>query len=311
MKVIAMNSLIVKKQLKVYWKNRYLLLLLLPGFLFYVLFRYKPMYGLLIAFKDYRLTLGVWASPWNDPEFYRMTFLSKNFWEVFKNTLVLSSYKLLFGFPAPIILALLLNEVRNVMYKRVVQTITYIPYFISWVVLSGIFIDILSPSSGPINFILKELTGNTKYFLGDPTYFRGTMVALTVWKGIGYGAVVYLAALAGINPELYEAALMDGANRWKQAIYITLPSLLPVIVILFILNIGSIVDDDFDQIFNFYKPAVYSVGDVLSTYVYRKGIQQMQYSYATVVGLFQNILAFILVFLTNKISKKIGEFGIW
>ncbi len=311
MRGITMNGSVFKRQVKDYWKNRYLLLLLLPGLLFYVLFRYKPMYGILIAFKDYRLTLGVWASPWNDLEFYRRTFLSKNFWEVFKNTLILSSYKLLFGFPAPILLALLLNEVKNGLYKRVVQTITYIPYFISWVVLSGIFIDILSPSAGPINFILKELTGKTVYFLGDPSYFRGTMVGLSVWKGIGYGAVVYLAALAGVNPELYEAAFMDGANRWKQAIYITLPSLLPVIVILFILNIGSIVEDDFDQIFNFYKPAVYSVGDVLSTYVYRQGIKQMQYSYATVVGLFQNVLAFILVLFTNKISKKVGEYGIW
>ena len=311
MKTIAMNNAAPKSWMKDYWKNRYLLLLLLPGIIFYILFRYKPMYGILIAFKDYRLLEGVWKSPWHDLEFYRRTFLSKSFWDVFKNTLIISSFKLLFGFPAPIILALLLNEVRNMMFKRVVQTISYIPYFISWVVLSGIFIDILSPSSGPVNFIIKALTGDTIYFLGDSTYFRGTVVVLSIWKGIGYGAVVYLAALAGVNPEMYEAAIIDGANRWKQAIYITLPSLLPVIVILFILNVGTIVEDDFDQIFNLYKPAVYSVGDVLSTYVYRQGIKQMQYSYATAVGLFQNILAFILVYVTNKLSKKIGEYGIW
>ena len=310
-KAIVMKNTVVNKQLRYYWKSRYLLLLLLPGILFYIIFRYKPMYGILIAFKDYRLIAGVWGSPWQDLEFYRRTFLSNSFWDVFKNTLILSSYKLIIGFPAPIILALLLNEVRNMMFKRVVQTISYIPYFISWVVLSGIFIDILSPSSGPVNFILKSLTGKTVYFLGDSAYFRGTMVSLSIWKGIGYGAVVYLAALAGVNPEIYEAATIDGANRWKQAIFITLPSLMPIIIILFILNIGSIVEDDFDQIFNFYKPAVYGVGDVLSTYVYRQGIRQMQYSYATAVGLFQNILAFILVYFANKIANKIGEYGVW
>jgi putative aldouronate transport system permease protein len=310
-KAIVLNSMAIKKQLRLYWKNRYLLILLLPGILFYILFRYKPMYGILIAFKDYQLTKGVWGSPWHDIDFYKTTFLSKGFWSVFKNTLIISSLKLIFGFPAPIILALLLNEVKNMMFKRVVQTVSYLPYFMSWIVLSGIFLDILSPSEGPVNYLLNMITGHTVYFLGDPAYFRGTMVALTVWKGIGYGAVIYLAALAGISPELYEAAHMDGANRWKQMLHITLPSLLPVIVILFVLNIGAIVEDDFDQIFNLYNIGVYNVGDVLSTYVYRKGIGQMLYSYATIVGLFQNILAFILVFITNKAAKKIGEFGVW
>ena len=301
----------MRRQLRLYWKNRYLFLLLIPGLAFYIIFRYMPLYGILIAFKDYKLLQGVWGSPWQDLDFYRTTFLSKAFWEVFRNTLLISTYKLIFGFPAPIILALLLNELRNGLFKRFVQTVSYIPYFISWVVLSGIFMDILSPSTGPINYILKALTGKTVYFLGDSAYFRGTMVGLTVWKGIGYGAVVYLAALSGVNPELYEAARIDGANRWKQTLHITLPSLTSIIVILFILNIGSIVEDDFDQIFNFYKPAVYSVGDVLSTYVYRKGILNMKYSYATTVGLFQNVLAFLLVFLTNKIAKQFGEYGIW
>lgn len=299
------------RQLGLYWRNRYLFLLMLPGLAFFIIFRYKPLYGILIAFKDYRLLDGVWGSPWQSLDFYKTTFLSKAFWEVFRNTLLLSTYKLIFGFPAPIILALMLNELKNGLFKRFVQTVSYIPYFISWVVLSGIFVDILSPSTGPVNYIIQALTGKTVYFLGDSAYFRSTMVGLTVWKGIGYGAVVYLAALSGVNPELYEAARIDGADRWKQMLHITLPSLTPIIIILFILNIGSIVEDDFDQIFNFYKPAVYSVGDVLSTYVYRKGILNMKYSYATLVGLFQNILAFILVMLTNKISKQFGEYGIW
>lgn len=311
MTVTATKNSTLNRQLRIYWKNRYLFLLLIPGLVFYIVFRYMPMYGILIAFKNYRLLEGVWGSPWQDLEFYKETFLSKSFWEVFRNTLLISTYKLVFSFPAPIILALMLNELKNGLFKRFVQTVSYVPYFISWVVLSGIFIDILSPSQGPVNYLIKALTGKTIYFLGDSAYFRGTMVGLSVWKGIGYGAVVYLAALSGVNPELYEAARIDGANRWKQMLHITLPSLTPIIIILFVLNIGSIVDDDFDQIFNFYKPAVYSVGDVLSTYVYRKGILNMKYSYATVVGLFQNILAFILVFATNKVAKQFGEYGIW
>ncbi len=294
-----------------YWRNRYLLLLLLPGIAFYLLFRYKPLYGILIAFKDYQFRLGIMGSPWVGLDVFRQLLGSKDFWLVFRNTVIISSLKLLFGFPAPILLALLLNEVRLLPFKRVVQTVSYLPYFISWVVLSGIFFQVLSPSSGPVNYLLKALTGRTLYFLGDPSLFRGTLVGLSVWKGVGWGAVIYLAALAGVNPELYEAAWIDGAGRWQRALRITLPSLLPVITILFILSVGSIVDDDFDQIFNLYRPVVYSVGDVLSTYTYRKGLNEMRYSLATAVGLFQNVLAFVLVAVANLLSKRVGEYGIW
>lgn len=294
-----------------YWRNRYLLLLLLPGIVFYLLFRYKPMYGILIAFKDYRFRLGIMGSPWVGLDVFKELLGSKDFWLVFRNTVIISSYKLVFGFPAPIILALLLNEVRVLKFKRIVQTVSYLPYFVSWVVLSGIFFQILSPSSGPVNYVLKALTGRTLYFLGDPALFRGTIVTLSVWKGIGWGAVIYLAALAGVNPELYEAAYIDGAGRWQRVVHITLPSILPVITILFILNVGSIVEDDFDQIFNLYRPVVYAVGDVLSTYTYRKGLNEMRYSLATAVGLFQNVLAFLLVAIANLLSKRVGEYGIW
>jgi putative aldouronate transport system permease protein len=294
-----------------YWRNRYLLLLLLPGIVFYLIFRYKPMYGILIAFKDYRFRLGIMGSPWVGLDVFKELLGSKDFWLVFRNTVIISSYKLLFGFPAPIILALLLNEVRVFWFKRVVQTVSYLPYFISWVVLSGIFFQILSPSAGPVNYVIKALTGHTLYFLGDPSLFRGTIVGLSLWKGVGWGAVIYLAALAGVNPELYEAAYIDGAGRWQQVVHITLPSILPVITILFILNVGSVVEDDFDQIFNLYRPVVYDVADVLSTYTYRKGLNEMRYSLATAVGLFQNVLAFLLVAITNMLSKRIGEYGIW
>jgi putative aldouronate transport system permease protein len=294
-----------------YWRNRYLLLLLLPGIVFYLLFRYKPMYGILIAFKDYRFRLGIMGSPWVGLDVFKELLGSKDFWLVFRNTVIISSYKLVFGFPAPIILALLLNEVRVLKFKRIVQTVSYLPYFVSWVVLSGIFFQVLSPSSGPVNYVLKALTGRTLYFLGDPALFRGTIVGLSMWKGVGWGAVIYLAALAGVNPELYEAAYIDGAGRWQRAVHITLPSILPVITILFILNVGSIVEDDFDQIFNLYRPVVYAVGDVLSTYTYRKGLNEMRYSLATAVGLFQNVLAFLLVAIANLLSKRVGEYGIW
>jgi putative aldouronate transport system permease protein len=292
-------------------RNKYLLLLLLPGLMFYIIFKYVPMYGILIAFKDYKFKLGIWGSPWIGFQVFEEIFRSKNFWQVFKNTLIISFLKLLFGFPAPIVFALLLNELRINSFKKVVQTVSYLPHFISWVVLSGIMIDFLSPSSGPVNSIIKYLTGNTIYFLGDPAYFRGTLVVTSIWKGLGWGAVVYLAALTGINPELYEASDIDGANRWQKIRYITLPSLTPVIVILFILNVGDIVSDDFDQIFNLLNDAVLNVGDVLSTYTYTKGLKYMQYSFSTAVGLFQNILAFILLIITNKISRKAGEYGIW
>jgi putative aldouronate transport system permease protein len=294
-----------------YWRNRYLLLLLLPGIVFYLIFRYKPMYGILIAFKDYRFRLGIMGSPWVGFDVFKQLLGSKDFWEVFRNTVIISSLKLLFGFPAPIILALLLNEVRALTFKRVVQVVSYLPYFISWVVLSGIFFQILSPSAGPVNYVIKALTGKTLYFLGDPGLFRQTIVGLSLWKGVGWGAVIYLAALAGVNPELYEAAWIDGAGRWQRVLHITLPSILPVITILFILSVGSIVEDDFDQIFNLYRPVVYSVGDVLSTYTYRKGLNEMRYSLATAVGIFQNVLAFILVAIANMGSKRVGEYGIW
>jgi putative aldouronate transport system permease protein len=269
------------------------------------------MYGILIAFKDYRFRLGIMGSPWVGLDVFKELLGSKDFWLVFRNTVIISSYKLVFGFPAPIILALLLNEVRVLKFKRIVQTVSYLPYFVSWVVLSGIFFQVLSPSSGPVNYVLKALTGRTLYFLGDPALFRGTIVTLSVWKGIGWGAVIYLAALAGVNPELYEAAYIDGAGRWQRVVHITLPSILPVITILFILNVGSIVEDDFDQIFNLYRPVVYAVGDVLSTYTYRKGLNEMRYSLATAVGLFQNVLAFLLVAIANLLSKRVGEYGIW
>ena len=297
--------------LKEYWKYRYLFLLLSVGIIYYVIFHYIPMYGIIIAFKDYKFRLGILKSPWIGFENFAMMFRGVDFLNVFKNTLIISFYKLIACFPAPIILALLLNEVKSKAYKKTIQTISYLPHFLSWVILAGVFIQLLSPSQGPINLIIKSLGFRPIYFLGDPKWFRSTLVATSVWKGIGWGSIIYLASISSINPELYEAAYIDGANRFQQTLKITLPSIAPVIAIMFILNTGSLINDDFDQIFNLYNTAVYDVADVISTYTYRMGLVQMKYSFSTAVGLFKNIISFTLILITNYITSRFSEYGIW
>jgi putative aldouronate transport system permease protein len=269
------------------------------------------MYGMLIAFKDYRFNAGIWGSPWVGLRHFQDLFALESFWQVFRNTIILSLYKLIFGFPAPIALAILFNEVRLVLFKKIVQTLSYLPHFLSWVVVAGLFIQFLSPSIGPINIILKQLGFDPIFFLGSTTWFRFTLVTTDIWKDVGWGTIIYLAALTGINPELYEAAEVDGSNRFHKMFYITLPSLTPVITIMFIFAVGRIVNDDFDQVFNLYNPAVYQVGDVLSTYTYRRGLVELDYSFAAAVGLLKNVLAFTLIVATNAISKRINEYGLW
>jgi putative aldouronate transport system permease protein len=297
--------------LRRYWDNRYLVVLFLPGILYFIVFRYIPIYGLQIAFKDYNLFEGIWKSPWTGLAVFRELFAAPSFWEVFLNTIILSALQFLFGFPAPIIFALLLNEVMNLRAKKVFQTVSYLPHFMSWVILGGIFTQFLSPSIGPINLAIKAMGGRPIYFLADPSWFRQVLVVTEIWKGIGWGSIVYLASLASVNPELYEAAQMDGAGRWRKMASVTIPSLYPIITIMLILAVGKLVNDNFDQVYNLYNPAVYSVGDVLETYMYRKGLADMMYSYATAVGLFKNLLAFTLVIVANRIAKSVNEYGIW
>lgn len=294
-----------------YWKNRHLFYLMIPGLLYYAIFKYGPMYGIQLAFKQYNFRLGVRGSKWVGLENFRLLLHTESFSEVFRNTIIISIYKLIFGFPAPIILALLLNEIRHERFKKTVQTISYLPHFLSWVVLAGMFTQFLSPSIGPINIFLKSAGIKPIYFLGDEKWFRTVLVATSIWKGIGWGSIVYLAALSNIDPALYEAAIMDGANRGQQAWYITLPSLMPVITIMLILSVGRIIDDDFSQIFNMYNPAVYSVGDVISTYTYRRGLVNMDYGFATAVSLFKNIISLVLILITNAISRKVNDYGLW
>jgi putative aldouronate transport system permease protein len=294
-----------------YWKHRYLLILFLPALVYYMVFCYGPMYGVQIAFKNFILRLGILKSPWVGLENFKMLFSMGSFREVFRNTIVISGLKLIFGFPAPIIFALLLNEIKGRKFKKAVQTISYLPHFVSWVILGGLFVQFLSPSTGPVNIVLKTMGLKPIYFLADKAWFRSTLVITSIWKGIGWGTIIYLASIAGIDQELYEAAEIDGAGRFRKMISITLPSMLPVITIMLIFSVGGIVKDDFDQIFNLYNPSVYSVGDVLSTYTYRVGLVDMRYSFSTAVGLFTNVISFALIFLTNTITKRINEYGLW
>ncbi|NLC44264.1 MAG: sugar ABC transporter permease, partial [Clostridiales bacterium] len=259
----------------------------------------------------YRFNLGILGSKWVGFDNFIELFSVNSFKEVFTNTIVISFYKLVLGFPAPIIFAILLNEMRNQKYKRIAQTISYLPHFLSWVILGGIFMQFLSPSDGPINIILKHFGYKPIYFIADVKWFRTVLVTTSIWKDFGWSSIVFLAALTGINPEIYEAAEIDGANRIQRIIHVTIPGLTPVITIMFIFAVGKLITDDFDQIFNLYNPAVYKVGDVLSTYTYRVGLVQMRYSYATAVGMFKNIISFALVLTANTITKRINEYGLW
>lgn len=290
-----------------YYRHRYLFLMLLPGFLYYVIFKYIPIYGVIIAFKQFRILEGILASPWVGFDNFRLLFEATDFWNVFQNTLIISFYKLVFTFPAPILFALLLNEVRLLAFKKVVQTVTYMPHFLSWVVLGGVVMSFLSPSTGIVNGIITALGGKPIFFVGDPEWFRTVLVASAAWKELGWSAIIYLAALASVDTQQYEAAVLDGANRLKQTIHVTLPAMMPVISIMFIFAVGAIINDDFDQIFNLYNPAVYNVSDVIATYVYRMGLENMMYSFSTAVNLFKNAIAFALVIGTNYIVRKFNS----
>ncbi len=302
---------IVLQDLKRYYKYRYMMVMFLPAVVYFIVFKYIPMAGLSLAFKNFQIKAGIWASPWCGLDNFKMLFQSPAFWQSFRNTLIISAYKLIFGFPAPILFALLLNEVRQSKIKKLIQTVSYLPHFLSWVVLSGICMQFLSPSSGPFNMLLKEMGLDPIFFLGDPNVFRGTLVGTHIWQSIGWGSIVYIAALAGVDVSMYEAADLDGATRWQKMRYITLPTIAPVITIMLILAVGKMMTDDFDQIYNLYNPGVYNVSEVMGTYIYKRGIGNMQYEVATAMGLFQNAIAFVLVIGTNQISKKINEYGLW
>ncbi|MBT9779874.1 ABC transporter permease subunit [Clostridium sp. MCC353] len=285
--------------------------MLIPGLLFFLVFCYGPMYGLIIAFQDYYPLKGVSGSAFVGLKHFKALFSDPFFLSVLKNTIVISLYKLVICFPAPIILCLALNEIKSVRFKKVAQSISYLPHFISWVVVSGIIIEFLSPSRGPINILLQNMGIEPIFFVAEPKCFRGVLVLSDLWKSIGWGSIVYLAAVTSVDPTLYEAAEMDGAGRIKKIIHVTLPALAPIITVMFIMESGKILNDSFEQVYNFLTPSTYAVGDVISTFVYRMGIQKMQYSFTTAVDLFKNGISFMLVVLTNYIARKTNDYALW
>ena len=295
----------MKKKLKKGWP---LYLMLLPGIVLTFIFSYIPLYGLVIAFQDYNPGLG-FSSPWIGLKNFEFVFTQPNFIRTIWNTLYMSVLKILGNIAVPVIFALLLNEISNRFLKRVFQTLIYIPNFMSWVILAGIMMNLLG-SNGPVNQLLSAMHIPTVNFLGDANVFPWTMIVTAIWQSFGFGTIIYLAALTSIDPELYDSARVDGAKRMKQLRYITLPLLMPTVILMLVLSLGGILNAGFDQIFNLYSPVVYSSGDIIDTYVYRLGINQAQYSVATAVGLFKSLVSCILVVLSYVLADKVANYRV-
>lgn len=298
------------------WRDKNLYLMLIPFLAYYIIFCYMPMYGLLMAFKDYSPFKGVFGSPWAPMHgFYHFYsfFTGPYLWRLVGNTLAINIWSLVFGFPAPIIFALLLNEARQKLFATTIQTISYLPNFVSVVVIAGMVVNFLSPSSGIINVFYKWISGSDTgiYFLAKPEYFRTIYVTMGIWQGFGFGSIIYTSALAGIDMELYEAARIDGAGRWRQLISITIPGIMPTIAIMLIMRLGNLLSLGYETIILLYQPVTYVKADVISTYVYRVGLIDGNYSMSTAVGLCNGVIALILVYTANTISRKIGEVGLW
>lgn len=293
------------------WKDRWLYLFLLPGLVYFIVYKYLPMWGVLMSFQNYQPHLGIWNSQWVGFKHFERFFSEPEFWMLFRNTLYIAFLDLMIFFPITIIIALLLNEVRKEMFKRFVQTMVYVPHFLSWVVVVGISYILLTTEGGIINELISWLGGDKIPFLMSQDWFRPLIIIQMIWKDAGWGTIIFLAALAGVDSQLYEAARIDGANRWRLLWHITLPSIRSVIVILLILRLGNFLDLGFEQIFLMLNAMNREVGEVFDTYVYQVGIRQGQFSYSAAVGLFKSIVGFILVIGANSLAKKFGEEGIY
>lgn len=291
-------------------RNRALYAIVIPVLLFYILFHYKPMYGAIIAFKDYTPALGVAKSPWVGFDNFIRFFNSVYFVRLIRNTILLSLYNLLFGFPAPIILALLLNEVRNKKFKSITQTVTYLPHFISMIVVTGMLTNFCM-TSGLFNDIIVLLGGERSPLLQDPKLYRTIYVASSIWQEVGWGSIIYLSALAGVDSQLYEAAQIDGAGKWKQMINVTLPAITPTIIIMLILKIGSLMNMGYEKTILLYNASTYETADIISSYIYRIGLLEQDWSYSTAIGLFNSVINFALLIFANKISKRYSETSLW
>lgn len=295
-------------------KNNYILyIMLLFPMVYFVLFKYIPLTNIVIAFKDYNIFAGVWESPWANPliKYFQTSFASADFMRALRNTIVLNGLDLLVGFPFPIIIAIMLNEISFKGYKRVTQTVLYMPHFLSWIIISGIALQIFAPQSGMINLALQKVGMESIPFLNEPIHWVVTYVLLGVWQSAGWNTIIYLAAITSIDTSLYEAAAVDGANRWHKIWHVTLPGLRPTIVTMLILNLGRILSISFDRPFAMGNYLVKNVSEVISTYVYRVGLQSQQFSLATAVGLFQSIVCMLFLILANFIAERLGEDGIW
>ena len=291
-------------------KQRYLLLMVLPSIVIIFLFNYLPMYGLVIAFKDFNIGKGIIGSPWVGLKWFRTFFSNPMAVRLIKNTLLLGLYYLLWSFPAPIILSILLNEVRNTKFKRFAQTISYLPHFISVIIMIGLLKELCS-IDGIFNEIRRAFGLEAVNFFARPEYFRTLFIGSGIWQHLGWGTIIYLATISSISLEMYEAAYIDGANRWHRIIYITLPAMKSTIMVLFILNVGRILSLDYQKVLLMYNPQTYSTADIIGTYTYREGLQNARYSYSAAVGLFMSIISFIFVFVTNKLSKMTTESSLW
>ncbi|NQX60028.1 ABC transporter permease subunit [Paenibacillus qinlingensis] len=309
---VVRRKFVGSKLLRNIWRYRTLYLMLAPGIIYYLIFKYMPMFGIIIAFKEYNITKGILKSPWADPwyKYFEVFVSSPYFSQLLTNTLLISFYKLIFGMIPPIILAILLNECRVSWFKRLIQTLSYMPHFLSWVIIYGILIALLSQDSGLFNRWIVEAGGKAIPFLTSESWFRSLLVSSDIWQNMGWGAIIYLAAIAGIDPSQYEAATMDGCKRIRLIWHVTLPNLRSIITILLILRLGSIMDAGFEQIYVLYNSYVYSVGDIIDTWVFRTGLEQLNFSLAASVGLFKSIIGCVLVLLSNRIAKKWGD-GIW
>ncbi|RRJ65724.1 sugar ABC transporter permease [Paenibacillus oralis] len=292
-------------------RDRWMYLMLLPGVLYFLIFKYVPMYGVTMAFQDYKPHLGFFGSPWVGFKHFVRFFSEPQFWMLFRNTLILALYNLIFFFPLPIILSLMLNELRRERFKRFVQTLIYIPHFVSWVVVVGIFYILFTTENGIVNELIHQLTGQKIAFLLEADWFRTMIVSQSIWKEVGWGTVIFLAALAGVDLQQYEAARIDGAGRWRQLWHITLPAIRSTIIILLILRLGNFLDSGFEQIFLMITPTNREVAEVFDTYVYTKGMTQAQYSYSAAVGLFKSFVGLVLVLGSNWLAKKFGEEGVY
>lgn len=292
-------------------RNKYLYLMALPVLAYYLLFHYGPMYGASIAFKKYDVVKGVWGSPWVGFRYFIEFFQSHYFGRLIRNTFLLSFYQILWGFPAPIIFALLLNEIGNRGFKRAIQTATYLPHFISTVVICGLIHDFFA-RDGVVTSLYISLGGESVNFLTHPEYFRGIYVSTGIWQQIGWGAIIYLAALSGIDTQQYEAAIIDGAGRFMQLLHVTLPGIMPTIIIMLILRIGQVMSIGFEKIILLYNPNTYETADVISTFVYRKGLgESFEFSYTAAVGLFNSAINFVLLVSANRFSKKVSDTSLW